>query len=636
MRSCWSSKLSSLVSIGFLLFVFQNSYAQSGYIFPINTGKQALLAGTMGELRSTHFHGGLDIHAVVGEPVHAANDGFIYRATITTGGYGTVLYVRHPDGKGTVYAHLSEYVGPVADYVLQERYKRKQSEIDIYFKPNQFPVKKGDIIAKTGNTGGSGGPHLHFELRGPNEDVINPMSLRFEEVQDHTPPLAQRIAFRTMDINSRVNDQFGRFEFALVKKGADFVISQPVNATGRIGLEILGYDKMENSSFRFGINQIEVYANNEKVFTQNIEKIPVGESRNILTLLDFKTMETRGYRFNKLYVDDGNRLPYYAGTRSKKGIEIKDEDIEIEVKLIDYYSNTTLVKATIKAAALSKTANFNENSIRPLTADINGSVLTINVSMCGPRDESSLSGGVQIYSNGRVQTQAPSYSERDRNVYLLDLNKIQPDSIVSCSGTWISNMVDRVPSGTAYKYYSDLIDVDFSARSLYDTLFLATSYDSISREVFTVGDRLTPLHQSVTIQLKPLKSYTPTKSLGVYRIDKSDNGYTYMQSSWKNGMLSFNSLSLGQFTLLYDTIAPRAIPVAMTPSIVRMRIRDELSGISYFEATINGQWLLMTYDYKTGVMYSERLDAKQSLKGDFELKVVDNAGNETIYKNKIP
>src|SRR4051812_44834041 len=123
MRNCWSLKLSSLA---FLFFVFGTSFGQSEYIFPLNV-KRALLAGTMGELRSTHFHAGLDIHANVGDPVLASNDGYIYRATVATGGYGTVLYVRHSDGNGTVYAHLSEFVGPVAEYVLHERYRRKQS-----------------------------------------------------------------------------------------------------------------------------------------------------------------------------------------------------------------------------------------------------------------------------------------------------------------------------------------------------------------------------------------------------------------------------------------------------------------------------------------------------------------------------
>jgi len=431
MRNCWSSKLSSVVFLFFIVGVSQSQPvsldSSSRYLFPINPGKRALLAGTMGELRSTHFHAGLDIHANVGDPVHVASDGYIYRATVATGGYGTVLYVRHSDGRGTVYAHLSEYAGPIGDFVLKERYKRKQSEVDLFFKPGQFNVKRGDVIARSGNTGGSGGPHLHFELRGPNEEALNPMTLGFTEIQDKTPPLPQRIAFRSIDIDSRVNDQFGRFEFPLQRKGKDFVLNQPVNATGRIGLEVLAYDKQENSTFRFGINLIEVYANNEKVFTQKIDRISFGESRNILAMLDFKTMETRGYRFNKLYVDDGNRLPFYKGTTVKNGIDIKDEDVSLEIKLIDYHGNATSIFSTLKAAPLSKTSTFaeKESSVRPLTADIIGSVLTLNVNMCAPRDESSISGGVQIYSNGKVITKAPAYSGRARNVFLIDRNMLR-------------------------------------------------------------------------------------------------------------------------------------------------------------------------------------------------------------------
>jgi hypothetical protein len=630
MRSCWSSKSSSII---FFVLLFQVSFGQ-GYVFPINSGKQALLAGTMGELRSTHFHAGLDIHANVGTPVHAANDGYIYRATVATGGYGTVLYVRHPDGNGTVYAHLSEFVGPIAEFVLQERYKRKQSEVDLFLKPGQFPVRKGEVIAKSGNTGGSGGPHLHFELRDHDEDALNPMTLGFEEVKDHTAPLAQRVAIRAMDINSRVNDQFGRFEFPVVRKGNSFVINQPINVNGHIGLEVLGYDRMENSSFRFGINLIELYANNEKVFTQKIDKISFAESRNILALVDYKTMETRGYRYNKLYVDDGNKLPFYKGTLLKNGITMKDEDVNVEIRLIDYSGNESSVFLTLKPAALSKSADLNDNGIRPLSTDISENILALNVTMCEPRDESALSGGVQIYSNGKVRTAAPSYSARARNVFLVDLNKDQPDSIVTCSGTWVSNFRDRVPSNTAYKFYSDLIDIEFPARSLYDTLFLSTGYDSAFRETFTVGTRTVPLQQSVHIQLKPLKTYTPSRSLGVYRVDHS--GYTYMNSYWKNGKIGFNSLALGQFTLLYDSVPPAARPLSINSQMVKMRIRDELSGISYFEASINGEWLLMTYDYKTGVIYSERLERSKPIRGEFELKVVDNAGNETIYKHHIP
>ncbi|HZY82937.1 MAG TPA: M23 family metallopeptidase [Cyclobacteriaceae bacterium] len=601
----------------------------------MNAGRRAMLTGTMGELRATHFHAGLDIDTEgIGQPVVAANDGYIYRATVATGGYGTVLYVRHPDGRGTLYAHLNEFQGPIAEHVLQERYRRKQSEVDLFFKPGEFPVKKGEIIAKSGNTGGSGGPHLHFELRSANEEALNPMTLNFNEIQDHTPPLPQKIAFRTMSFDSRVNDQFGRFEYFVQRKGKDYVLNQPILANGRIGLEVLAHDKQENSKFRFGINLIEVFANNQKVFTQKIDKITFADTRNILALMDFHTMETRGYRFNKLYVDDGNPLPYYKGTVMKNGIEVRDQDVDVEIRLIDYHGNSSSIFATLKASPPSKNTEFNETIIRPLTTDVSGSVLTLNVNMCEPADESSLSGAVQVYSNGRVQAVSPSYSARARNVFLIDLNKYQPDSIVTCSGTWVSNFRDRVPSGVPYRYYGNLIDVDFPSASLYDTLFLSTNYDSTARETFTIGSRLTPLRRSVNIQLKPQRQYDQNKALGVYRVD--GNGYTFMNGNWKNGKVNFSSLSLGQFTIMYDTIAPTVRPITINNSVARLKIRDDLSGISYFEASINGQWLLMTYDYKTGILYSERMDRAIPLKGDFEFKVVDNAGNESIFKKRIP
>jgi Peptidase family M23 len=655
MRNCWSSKSSrvrTLISIFTIALALDiPASAQSnidttqvlseprrsstGYAFPMDVGRRAMLTGTMGELRSTHFHAGLDINtANVGQPILAANDGYIYRATITTGGYGTVLYIRHPDGKGTLYAHLTEYVGPIAEHVLQERYRRKQSEIDLFFKPGQFPVKKGDVIAKSGNTGGSGGPHLHFELRSANEEALNPMTLDYPEVQDNLAPVPQKLAFRTMDIKSRINDQYGRFEYHVIRKGKDYYVNQPVAASGLIGLEVLAHDKQENSTFRFGISLIQVYANGQKVFSQKIEKINFGESRNILAVLDFRTMETRGYRFNKLYVDDGNRLNYYSGTTARKGIQVTDEDVNVEVKLTDYHGNSSSIFSTLKATPPGTTAEFNETAFRALTTDITANVLSVNVNMCQSADESNLTGKIQVYENGKVQTMIPSYSARSRHVFLIDLNKLRPDSIVTCAGSWVSNFRDRIPSGTSYKYYGDVADIEFQPLSLYDTLFLSTNYDSTFRETFTLGSRTTPLQQSIRIQLKPLKHYPPTKSLGVYRFD--GNGYTHMNSTWKNGMVSFSSLTLGQYTILYDTVPPTIRATQLNGLSARLRIRDELSGISYFEASINGQWLLMTYDYKTGLMYSEKLDRSQPLKGDFELKVVDNAGNESIFKQRIP
>ena len=223
---------------------------------------------------------------------------------------------------------------------------------------------------------------------------------------------------------------------------------------------------------------------------------------------------------------------------------------------------------------------------------------------------------------------------KNQSVYLIDLRDYLPDSISTCQGSINYSFQDRIPSETDYSYYSDLLDIEFSKSSLFDTMFLAVSYDTLhGKESFKIGSRLVPLHQSIDITLKPHLNYTQTKDLGVYR--KEGNSDSYLPADWKNNRIHFSTREFGEFVIQRDTIAPTIAPVSVNSTAARLKIRDNLSGISYFEANINGEWMLMVYDYKTGYIKSEKLDKSKPLKGDFELKVVDNAGNEKIYKQKI-
>jgi hypothetical protein len=643
MRNCWSSRLSEVV---FLILLSPNLYGQFSppdsispvparaaekYMFPILPGKTAMLTGTMGELRSTHFHGGLDINTVtIGYAVRCANDGYVASVRMGTSGYGNCIMVRHPDGRTTLYAHLDRLKGKLAEHVRAERYRRKQSEIELSFEPGKFPVSKGDTLALSGNTGSSGGPHLHFELRDENNEAINPLVLGFDEVQDHVPPQLKKIALRTLDTKSRINDQFGRFEFNAVRRGSNWSLPQPILATGRIGVEVQAVDKAETSTFRFGINLIEVYADSNKIFSQKIDKINFDESRTILAVMDYPTLEQRGARFNKLYIDDGNRLPYYSGTVGAGTIKVEDKDVDIAIHLVDFHGNRSVIALTLRPSQISTEAAFMMPSKQSNMAEIRNGILTFSSNFCAGSSSDTL----LVYSKGAVRQMHPSYSGKTRNIYLIDLRSEMPDSLVSCSGSWVSNFKARVPSGIGYKYYSDEADVEFPAGALYDTLFLATRYDSASGETFTIGSEMTALHMPVRITLKPRQDQIVTRNLGVYRLD--GRGYDYLQATWKNGKVSFSAISLGKFTLLRDSIPPTIKPLNINGASARLRIRDDLSGISYFEASINGEWLLMNYDHKTGVVYAERLDTTRALKGDFTLKVVDQAGNESIHQQRIP
>jgi len=151
-----------LWSAFFILIFFISSFSQSTekYLFPIQPGKTASLAGTMGELRTNHFHSGIDIRTnnQEGWPVHATSDGYISRIAMSGGGYGNVLYLHHTDGNVSVYAHLQRFHPKVAAYIKKEQYTKKTFEIDLAIPENLFVFKKGDTIAYAGNTGSSSGP----------------------------------------------------------------------------------------------------------------------------------------------------------------------------------------------------------------------------------------------------------------------------------------------------------------------------------------------------------------------------------------------------------------------------------------------------------------------------------------------
>ncbi len=609
----------------------KKSAGNTQYLFPVNPGKQGFLAGTMGELRSTHFHAGIDIRTnnMAGIPILSAKEGYISRAIVSSFGYGRVLYVSHPNGHTTVYGHLDRFKGDAADYIRDEQYKKKSFEIDLSFPAEKFPVQAGDTIALSGNTGASQGPHLHFEIRDQDNEALNPLKFGFEEIRDNYAPTAQKIALKTLDLNSRINDRFGRFEFYMYKMGDSYVFSKPILAHGRIGVELLAHDKMEKSAFRFGINYIEMFADSQRVFSQTIEKINFEDSRGILALVDYKTMKTTGNRFNKLYIDDGNRFDYHGGSIQSGEIQVGSKMIPVRIELRDEYGNKSQVRFKLMPSLITEEVITLPSMKVPIDFDIAENTLIISSQLCPTMPNHRLN---LFYKHGSVEVK-PAYGNKLRDVYLIDLRKVLPDSVVTCAGTLRFNFKDEVPSGTEYKFYDDLADIQFQESSLYDTLFLNVSrIEKDSSEVFSIGNRMVPLFKPLDILLKPKSKYPDNGKTAVYRVG---NGNSYIGGKWVNDRIRFSTRELGDFKILEDTIPPTIIRISINGSSARLRIRDGLSGISHFEANLNGEWLLMNYDYKSGILQSEKLDKKKSLKGDFQLKVVDQSGNERIFKQKI-
>lgn len=642
MRNYWSLKLSSVLTAGLLTC---SCFAQGQfnkpeekftndeqYLYPVKPGQPGSLAGTMGELRATHFHSGIDIRTnnMVGAEVLASKSGYISRVTMSTNGYGNVIYITHPDGNTTLYAHLDKFSGPVADYILNEQYRLKQGEVDLFFLQNQFPVKQGDVIALSGNSGSSGGPHLHFNIQDPNNFALDPLKVaKFKEISDNLPPAPEKIALRTLDEKARINDRFGRFEFYGNRIGNDYVIASPILASGTIGVEILAKDRLQpKSPFYGGVNYFELWVDSTLIFKQDIEKIDLAETRAIYTLMDFKTMRNKGTRFYKLYLDDGNGLKFYNESPSSGRIKVNPNKLtQVKIKMVDSRGNSSQLIFKIKPNPVVQEVSLLETMADEFVYDIHENIFMLSCKGPAPI--------VTAYSKGSSSTWSPAYFNQNQQVFLHDLRKTIPDSLQINGRIVKPNLKLSIPSGTEYKYYSDIMDIQFPGDALYDTLYLMTNYkfNSDSTETFTVGSRTVPIHQSIGVTLKPTRDYPAEQKYALYRVN--GKAFTYMGGEWTHGQIQFFTREFGEFTFLQDVIPPTIKPVLLNRQGVRFKIKDNLSGIKSFVATINGEWLLMHYDYKTATIWSERKDKTIPLTGDFELVVTDIMGNATTFKQKI-
>ena len=647
MRNSWNLKSSKVVILFLATAPFfakaqfskpeEKFPAEERYLYPVYPGQPGSLAGTMGELRTTHFHSGIDIRTnnVIGWPVLASKSGYISRVSVNSSGYGNVIYITHPDGNTTLYAHLDKFVGDVGRHILEEQYRMKASEIDLFFHKDQFAVTRGDTIALSGNTGSSGGPHLHFEIRDSDNFALNPLIVDgFSELVDKLPPAAEKVALKTLDKDSRINDRFGRFEFYARRVGSNYVIATPILASGNIGVELVAKDKLApKSQFFGGVNYIEMSVDSQLVFKQAIEKVNIAESRAIYTLMDFKTMRSKGTRFYKLYIEDGNDLKFYEGSPGSGKIKVNPNKISsVRIKMKDSDGNASAVMFKLKPSKPEKEVK----TLEAYSGDI-GYDITENTMMVVAKPCKESSNKAMVYTKQGSYEIEPDYYNYNRSVYLVDLRKTIPDSITVCDESVVPRINVSIPSGTEYKFYSDAMDLEFPLNAIYDTLYLNTDYqqDSNGGEIFTIGSRNVPLHKSISVSLKPSKSYPRPrqKDVGVYRT--AGRSYAYLPSEWANGRVNFNTREFGDFTILRDSIAPSVLPLQVNNMTARFKIRDDLSGILSYEATINGEWLLMYYDSKSNTIWSKLRDPKKPLQGDFQLRVTDNAGNESYFTKKI-
>ncbi len=344
----------------------KKSYPKDYFRSPV--ASTVLLSGTFGELRPNHLHAGIDIKAQnggVGQPIFSAAKGSVSRIKVSAGGYGKALYIDHPNGYTTVYAHLQSFTKEVEDFVKKMQYQKQSFEIELFPQPNQFLFEKGDQLGKMGVSGSSQGPHLHFEIRDTkSEKPVNPLLFGID-VTDNRPPVINGLKVYFL------NDKRETIEsktYKLKRVGSKYKIQGDTILLGawRVGFGLKTYDHMTGVSNWNGVYSLNMLQDDTPVYNFEMETFSFGETRYLNAHLDYEEQITRKSYFNRCYLLPGNKLSIYNEKSNEGVVELfagKASKITMTVK--DLNNNEANLEFWVKRSEVNKNDNLSFNYFLP-------------------------------------------------------------------------------------------------------------------------------------------------------------------------------------------------------------------------------------------------------------------------------
>jgi len=560
--------MKKLVALIFLTLVNlsfgQEQYPKDAFRSPLKV--PLILAGTFGELRSNHFHSGIDIKTQQrqGLPVIAIGDGTVTRIKISHWGYGKALYVAHPNGYTSVYAHLQKFSPEIEDYVKKIQYQKRSYEIEVFPEYGELRVFKDSLIAYTGNTGGSSGPHLHFEIRSSiSEKPTNPL-LYGLEVRDATNPTIQALYAYPLSQNSVVNQSNDRIEIPFSRQEDGTYLAEKVTAMGTIGFGITAYDRQDLAANQNGLYSLKQKVNGSLYTAFAFEKFSFGETRLINTLIDYEYFTKHRRRIQRCFLTDGNNLSIYSTLKNEGKIRVDEgADYTVEIEMSDLEGNKTKL-------------------IIPITGQRE---ILVNKKIPVKTDHYIVAGKPNNFDLGKAKVYFPAHTFYED--FYIDLQD-----------------------------HGDTVTIHNSSVPTNKNFTLTFTTDHLSEEYI--------------------------KTAFIARLD-NNNKPNYVKTYKRGETFTTRTRNLGTYTIAQDTVPPlirsknfKTKQWLTNYKYLSLIIADNLSGIGSYEATLNGEWILMEYEPKNRTLtynFDDKiLDKKQY---DLQVVVTDNVGNSTTFTSSF-
>ena len=352
-----------ILRLFFLLFsavtIAQTDYPKDYFRSPLDI--PLYLSGTFGELRGNHFHTGLDFKTQQKEGlnVYAVADGYVSRIKISTWGYGKAIYITHPNGFTTVYGHLQKASPAIEAYIKKAQYAQKSYEVEMMPTESELVVKKGNVIALSGNSGGSGGPHLHFEFRDTKtEKIVNPMFFGFDtQIKDSRSPIINNVVVYPVGDSSSVNQSRMPLEVSLSQQKDGSYITGKITAKGKIAFGVNTYDVFDNSYNKNGVFKVEAFCNGKPYFGYTFNTFAFDEGRYINALIDYARFKRTGQRVQRLFMTEPYLFSVITSNNTYGMVEVPanlTQNFRIEVS--DFHNNKSIIHIPIQYSSVSAPA----------------------------------------------------------------------------------------------------------------------------------------------------------------------------------------------------------------------------------------------------------------------------------------
>jgi hypothetical protein len=550
----------------------QNRYPTDYFRSPVDTS--LALAGNFGEIRPNHFHAGFDIktNGKEGMPVYAIADGYIARIRISAFGYGKALYLIHPNGFTSVYGHLRNYGEITAAFAKNIQYKSQSFEIDTILGPDVFPVKKGQLIAYSGNTGGSEAPHLHFEIRETEtEKPLNPYLFGYK-IPDNIRPEITGIAIYPIGETASINGKHSVKKIKPLKIKGDYYLPSidSITVNGAIGFGIEAFDTENKSTNQNGVFSIELLSGGKRIYYHELEKLSFETSRYVNAHIDYEEKQKNNRKIQKCFLAKNNKLEIYKSILNNGIIDFNDDSIH-------------WIKLIVK--------DFNGNASQIMMKTRSSSKIKVVAKIPDPKKPFFDCLKENKFNNNDIQISIPPLTLYD-DVYFTY------SSLAPLKGTYSAMhhiMSPATPVQNAYQ-------LSIKPLKLIDSLLNKACIISVSD--------------------KGKKNYEGGNFI---------NGFIVTQTKTFGNFAVVIDTAGPKLKPAFKYIRDKTVSFQNAKKI-GIIAKDDLSGIEKYNAFIDGNWVLCEYEFKEDLLFYTFDEHVSSGAHRFNIEVTDGKGNISKWK----